>query len=206
MRLHNRVFGTTDPASTFQSTLALFEKFAPELAHNLEGLDATTAAGRAAIEKQLQALVLSLQAGAITLEQYGDLQGAQQLADIIGMLQDSLDSLTNATNAATSSMLNVPEGYKVERARFNATAAQAYNLAPLPPTVGGGNMSLVPRNASSNVTSTTSNGAVMIQGDVYIDAHEQSPEQIFAAVLRVGKRRAAVTFGDSTQWSRVQEA
>lgn len=215
--LLNRTQGKTTPADAFNTTLSLLNSLAPSLAKSLEGIDVTTDDGRKKIEAALTQLVLSLQAGTITLEQLGDLEGAKQLAAIIATLQDSLDSLSSAANTVTGALLNVPTGYKVALARFNATDPQYANgssYAPLSPsgpsdtTPGGARLPtprFAPSSASSNVASASAgNNGVIVQGDVLVDARELPADQMFAAVLKVAKRTASVQFGNSTRWSEVQ--
>jgi hypothetical protein len=198
--LHNKVFGTTAPADQFNSTLALLKKFAPELAANLEGIDATTAEGRKQIEAALQGLVTQLEQGTLTLEQLGDLEGAKQLADIISMLQESLDGMNDAVNTVTGSLLGIPDWYKIADARYRAADPMA---PPTMPNVGGGTgQSFIPH--TSGPTGPGVSSAVIIQGDVYVDAQKEPAEKVAASFLRVMQRKAAVQLGDSTRWSEVQ--
>jgi hypothetical protein len=209
-QLHDRVFGKTTDADKFNSTLALLNKFAPALASSIEGIDASTTDGRRKIEAALQALVEQLMAGSITLQQYGDLEGAKQLAEIIGLLQDSLDGMNNAVNQVTGSLLNVPSWYKIERQRFLNAApmaapdagGQGFNPGPI---IGGAG-SFVPDGSINRIgTGSTSSANVVIQGDVYVDAQARSADEMWADIVRTGRRKAHVKLGNSTRWSELQE-
>jgi hypothetical protein len=204
--LHDRVFGKTKDADKFNSTLSLLERFAPALAAGLEGIDASTADGRKKIEAALQALVTQLEQGAISLEQYGDLEGAKQLASIIGMLQDSLDGMNNAVNQVTGSLLNVPSWYKVEKQRVAAALPQlpgdsGGSTAP----VSAGNPFVPPGSTGRIGSGSTSSPTLVINGDVLVDSRAKSADEMFSDIVRVGRRKAHVKFNNSTRWSELQE-
>jgi hypothetical protein len=206
--LHDRVFGKTSDADAIARELAILKQFAPDLAKQFQGLDATTKEGREAIEKALQALVTSIEQGKITPDMLGDFESIKDLIDIILGVQSSLDSMGDAVDTVTASLMNVPSGYKVALARFNATTPDQLVPDPLdihpwrrrfPGMLPGGSSDNV--SSSANITPTY----VFEEGSIQIDAREQSPEEIFDSFLKTAKRKAAVRFGNSTMWSQVQE-
>ena len=212
--LMNRVLGKTSPTDQFNSTLALLERFAPELAKGLEGIDVATEEGRKKIEEALQALVTQLIAGSITLEQYGDLEGAKQLADIIALLQDSLDGMKGAVDSVTGSLLIVPEWFKGYAARGSAANPMG---VPSPTDAGGpasgqgwnqppGGLSFIPAGSGPVSAGPQDRTPVVnIYGDVLVDAREQTPDELFSAVVKAGRRKAALQTGNPTNWSKMQE-
>lgn len=205
--LHDRVFGKTSDADAIARELALLKQFAPDLAETFEGLDGTTKEGREAIQKALQELVKQIEAGTITPDMLGDFESIKDLIDIILGVQSSLDAMGDAVNDVTAALLNVPTGYKVALARFNATAAQQF-VPPPPDLLPRPRRPLIPGGSSEDVQASSGNLTptfVFAEGSINIDAHERSPEEIFDAFLRVAKRKAAVRFGNSTLWQQVQE-
>lgn len=205
--LHDRVFGKTSDADAIARELALLKQFAPDLADTFEGLDSTTKEGREAIQKALQELVKQIEAGTITPDMLGDFESIKDLIDIILGVQSSLDSMGEAVDGVTAALMNVPTGYKVALARFNATAVQQAIVPPpdlLPRRRWPG---FAPNDAAASVSSASNITPTYVfeEGSILIDAREQSPEEIFDSFLKTAKRKAAVRFGNSTMWSQVQE-
>jgi hypothetical protein len=214
LELHDKVFGKTSDTDALTRSLGLLDQFAPALGDLFDGMDATTAEGRAKIQKALQDLVTMIEAGGLTPEQLGGLTGVKQLAEIILGVQSSLDALGKAADATTSSLLNVPEGYKVAAARFDAIDALQPGTTS---TSGGGTTTTstgggIPASAAQPTDTTPSiptgvglgGETFTLNGDVYIDATGMDPEDLFDAVVHEGRRRAHNRFGDASRWSEVQ--
>lgn len=212
--LMERVFGKTDDTSKLQDTIKLLSQMSPELGKMFDGLDATTADGRAKIEAALQQLATMIANNALTPEMLGGFSDIQELIDTILGVQDALDGLSKATNAAVNAMTNVPAGYKTALAIFQATAPDNGSglpgIGPLPkvPSPDGHSHPSGPIGSyASSVKSAQQPQTVVYQfGDIHIDAKDKSPEEMFAGVLKVAQRQAALTFNDSTKWAQVQTA
>lgn len=209
--LHDRVFGKTGDADSIARELALLKQFAPDLAKQFEGLDATTKEGREQIEAALQALVAMIEAGTITPDLLGKFDNIRDLIEIILNVQGSLDGLGDAANSVTAALLNVPSGYKVAYQRYLATAPDDTSFPfdgtpkrkrfPFGAGAAGGSADMM---GTFSAGGGYAGGSLTFTGDIYIDAQAESGEDIFAKVLKVAKRKAAVKFGDSTRWAEVQ--
>lgn len=200
--LHDRVFGKTSDADALRRSMDLLKQFAPALAGGFEGLDAATAEGRERIQEALRQLVTMIESNTLTPEQLGKFTDIKQLIDTILGVQGALDALGKTTNAVTQAIVNVPSWYKVASAEWRAADARAAMRRPAP--TGGATFGAGAAGAGAEVTRSRSGAAYNFSGDIYVDAREQSPEDIFAAMLRVAKRKASLTFNDSTRWSEVQ--
>ncbi len=123
--LRAKVYNVPDtPASRIQRELGLLNLAGPGIRDRFAGADTTSAAGRASIREQLKALYeATTQKGALTALDFGKLN-LDQLAGIIGTTADALNELDKTTSAATASMLNVPTGFRIARAEFEAQATQ----------------------------------------------------------------------------------
>lgn len=193
--LLNRARGVTDSAEQqITDIVAIFQKVAPlafqEFFGNVDLGDA--GAMRAAIAEFLEKLF----ANQIDVSKFPglDLQNSKdELIQIITAWLDAIDKMTDATDAATASMLNVPTGYKIELARFNATLAEAnrnliQNLpSPTPPTV---TTPALPPGVVPEGGGTVQNVMVFREGSIVIQGSERSATQLFEEVRKEAKRRA----------------
>jgi hypothetical protein len=107
--------------------------------------DVSTPGGLAAVRAEIQAFLAALKAGTVPIEDFGN-RDKNDLVQIIGSVLDgfdaianSADSLAKTADSATAALKNIPEGFKVERFRFNATMAELSDTllkqATLPPNV-----------------------------------------------------------------------
>jgi hypothetical protein len=211
-----RVFGRTSDQDKLQDTVKLISSMSPAIGAMLSGIDTTTAAGRAQLEQAFQAIATMIANNALTPEMLGTFTDVQELISAILGAQDSLDGLAGAANQLTDAFYNVPTGYKTALAIFQATApvetatdrGGMFGLGrnPLTDRRGTGISPLGAPGAGSVTAGARGGGATVYQfGDVYVDAHERSPDELFQAVLKVAKRKAYTTFNDSTRWSEVQQ-
>lgn len=123
-------------------------------------------------------------------------KSAQEMADARDVIRDlSIDDTQDAINdlgdaaAATAGVLNGPQGFRVELLRFVAqTARNAARLSPSDRTGGSGR----PEDPSRA-------GAVVVYGDVNIDAAHLTPTQLFDAVRDIARRRSMAQFGSTQQ-------
>lgn len=127
-----RIFDLEDtPALAIQDALAEIGNFAPEVFRILtNGIDSATPAGRQAIEAALRDLFTRLTTVGTSLEELGTFTDINQLLDALLRLDDALDG--TASQFEQLNNLNVPQGFKVALARFNATAVGAE--VPTPPS------------------------------------------------------------------------
>ncbi|HWK90309.1 MAG TPA: hypothetical protein VNP72_09945, partial [Longimicrobium sp.] len=111
-----------EPEERINSELALFKQFAPDLfaQFGFEGLDAATEEGRRALDAALLALFEAIEAGALTVEQLGDLEGLSDLESIIAALAGEMDGLREEFDSLSTS---IPDGRKLfdlDRQRYDA--------------------------------------------------------------------------------------
>src|SRR5690606_25237747 len=89
-------------------------------------------------------LVKSIERAGKSISRTGDemLAAADDFAELRRELrdmdfEDALDRVTDSANRAADALLNVPQGFKVALARFNATVADRTVAAPSPVPVPG---------------------------------------------------------------------
>lgn len=217
--LLERVFGRTDDTNKLSDTIDLIGKMSPALGHLFDGLDAATAEGRAKIEAVLQGIATQIASGTLTPEQLGMFTSVQELIGTILGVQDSLDALGKTAEKTAGGLLNVPTGYKVALARFNATdpitgavsnpfTPRAPKFSPIVPPVlkfpgGGSSGSAATGDGASGLTP----GPVVYQfaaGAIVIQGSEKTADELFDEIIKTGQQRARAQFGDSTKWSEVQ--
>ena len=101
------------------------------LERQLRGLDIATEQGRKALQDIVAQMFSAFTTGKITFEQLGELS-PQQFLDFLGSLEglgDSLDNAADSANKTAEALLNVPSGFKVSLARFNASIAEDLQAA-----------------------------------------------------------------------------
>lgn len=131
--------------------------------------------------------------------------------------QTALDGLTTAANAAAGSLLNVPTGYKIALARFNATTPVTGSNPisggpPVPtPTPVNPNYPKIPVPGSPSGSGSGGAGEITTPmsfnfgaGSIVITGSNKSAADLFDEILGEGKRRARSQLGDVTRWSDVQ--
>lgn len=128
---YNRIFNIEDtPLSALQDALAELEQFAPAIYAQLtQGIDASTASGQAALREALKTLFTRLRGEGTSLAELGGFADINALIESLLKTDGALDRFRETTEAATASMLNVPQGFKVALRTFQATVAM-----PRPPT------------------------------------------------------------------------
>lgn len=95
---------------------------------------------------------------------------------------DSIKRLGDTADAVTSQLLNVPAGYKVAQARYEATLPRSdFGPGMISPPTGGASYSF---------------------GDVYVDAKSMSRGQLFDMIMAEGRQRARAD--GKTHWTEVE--
>lgn len=126
------------PQRALNDALAELRKFAPELMGGLlSGIDTSSGAGRQALQKALQALFERIRPGSanpLGLSDLGAFTDVAALLESILRADGALDRFSESASKATAAMLNVPAGFKVAPAAFQASAADRYRSAPSLPT------------------------------------------------------------------------
>ena len=180
LELRADIFDVEDtPIARIQRELQLLERFAPELAARFADFDVTTAAGRAQLELALRALFEAIEAGTIPLEQFGELQNLDELLDVIMGVEGALDELREQANSLTDALKNVPTGFKVAFARFEATAATAAAIASGGGFAGGGRPVDV-----VGPPGLPGRGPPIVIEHVHIDARDRTMKEAFDEVTQ----------------------
>jgi TP901 family phage tail tape measure protein len=163
--------------------------------------DATTDQGRQAIIEMLRNLFENFEN--MTFGQFGELSPQQFL--------DFIDNMYNAATAAqdfaddvnkiNDSLKNIPEGFKVALARFEAidpTAIIQSTRPPLPPIQPPTGLEpYVPGNGNRRgATVIIEEGAIVIEGIT-------DPEAVAEAVLSALKNKSQILYGDTSEWARL---
>ncbi len=137
---------------------------------------------------------------ALIQNEFGDLFGREDLISIIELVESGLDGLADAANDVTDALLNVPQGFKLERARFDATMAETvrriqgnFDDLELPPKTKPGALTLTGR---STLVETTQRGGGADAGDIfiieqlYVDARERPAAELVDAIKYELKTKA----------------
>lgn len=181
-----------DSASIIQEQLNLLKSFAPDLFQKFfANIDFATEEGRKQAEIAFQKLFEFIDAGLLTQfpELLGKFTGLEELLTIIRTFAGAMDEARQATEELTEGLLNVPSGFKVERARFLATLSDVItripDLPPRPPT-DPGVVTEIARESVINNSVTY----VFEEGAIQVDARDKSSGEIFEAVRAEAQRRA----------------
>lgn len=196
-RLHGEA---SDPAAVFARQLQAIEQFSPAIEKAFKGIDLSSEpAVRAALvdlftkfdEKFFQAHP----------ELFGGLTKDQFLA-FLGQGADFLDSFNQGLNAATKSLLNVPQGFKIDLAEF---IAQRPTTLPGRPDPRG--IDFLPQFAAGAPGDTTSTavsvaGDQVFTGDIFInvDAAGKNGGQLADEIKAQFQRESMAKFGTPDRW------
>ena len=118
--LRRRVQGQQDDQDRILSdSFALFRQFAPALYDKFfKGVDTTTAAGREEFKRAIAKFVDAFIAGIIPLADFGEFDKST-LTQIVTDWLDSMDAMTEATNKAVGSIVNLAQGFAVAKRVFD---------------------------------------------------------------------------------------
>lgn len=131
-RLRNAAAGIEGtPERILTDTLLDFKKLAPAIFEqffaSINFADGLSASELTDIRRQSQALVEAFLTEALNPDLLLGFKSPEEFAQFMLTWIESLNQMTAATDAVTRSLVNVPEGFKIDRARFQATIADASN-------------------------------------------------------------------------------
>lgn len=197
-----------DATAKLQDDLTLLGNLGPALRAQLAGIDVSTVDGQALLRTFLQNLFTKISTGALTADDLGTFTGLGDLLPVIDDSADALNSFTTSVQQATAEMLNVPTGFKVERARWAATLAQATpQIQPFNPLPG---LEIIPSApldlATVNGTSGGSTQPIInntFTGDIIIDG-SGDPAATYDAFMAAARQKSLSTFGTTTKWSELR--
>jgi TP901 family phage tail tape measure protein len=194
------------PASLIQEQLDIIKDFAPALFTKFfDGLSPVTEEGRAKIEQAFQRLFEfiadeGLFKDPLLLDKF---TGIEDVLEIIKNFASAMDDARESAEEVAKELLNVPAGFKIERARFLATMTEAMeqaairNIPPLPvrpqtPVGIGTTTSLIPGTVMRAITSSQPTSVVynFTDGAITVDAKNKTSEEIFDAVRGVARQKA----------------
>jgi len=133
--LTDKLAGKTSDQDSLNRAIQLIRTVAPAM---LPGnVDTSSAAGRAAIRKQLQDDLSRALAGTISIADFGGFQNIGEFESAIGTAADGLNTLDNAANSLTATLSNVPTGFKIALDRYIASAPTLPSIPGAPPIVSG---------------------------------------------------------------------
>lgn len=165
-----------DPAREFMEELSLLPT---ALSQMFSGINLATEQGREQVRAILNNILDIVDAG--KLAEFGIT--LDDLTSILGPLATNLNELDSATRSLTESMTNVPTGFRIQAARFNAQTPVSAALA-------------LPSLANQSVT--LASGAIVIQQQPGEDA--VSLAQRVVAEMEQRSRRST---GTPTNWAQV---
>jgi len=155
-----------------------------------------------AVQEALRSLTRAFLRGEISADEFGKLLGKGDLESIILGVQDGLDGLREATNAATEALLNIPAGLKLEALRFDNTAAVARAVAE-----GLSTKTTTTTKTPETTAPITGRAAAFTftfdPGSIVIQAGTRSGTELAGEVLSALQQQARARWGDSTRWPEV---
>lgn len=183
----NEVFDVTDPAALLQSQVELLAKQSPGLFGGMAGLDFSSAGDRALLEAALRDLVTRAMSGGLSADELGGFTSVEEFLESILGIDRALDGFAEATNAATSAMLNVPRALPLELIRQGVYAGIAGGMGPGGATDLGGNL---PPNYGP-MASRSSAGVHFTGGLTIVNEAGDSPEALVKKIETGVQQRAA---------------
>jgi hypothetical protein len=150
--LRRRVLGQqNDQAKIIDDGLGILKQFAPKLfGAFFAGVDTSTKEGRDRFRAQLRAFVEKFTANLIATGDFGELDKST-LIQFVNSWLDGLDSMTDAMKTAAGEMINVAQGFAVQRRVFQVQSQSNFrdlippkpSPTPIPiPTGGDGGASV----------------------------------------------------------------
>ena len=205
------LFDISEPAQKFDYLRTLFLQsvaLPAGIEENFRKIDLSTTEGQNRMQEFVQNLFKDFQSGALKIGELGDLS-AQQFLDMLGQMEglgDEMSKLGDTANSVAESLKNVPTGFKVALARFNATALDTGTtttpMAPGSRRGGGIDTQPVPIDVAKWQAASPrpiSGGDVTFTGDIYIEAGPGADgkvlwEKFTAEATRQSRRGGATQF------------
>lgn len=181
-----------DPVEQFKQQLGLLSALAPELFKEFFG--SIDLGDPEQVEAALRALTQAFVENRLDLDAFGKLLSKDELAQIIRGVESGLDRLGEAARDVADDILGLPAGFRVERARFEATLTeQAQRLLEKTTRVPGtGFGGPIGATATAGPIVMGSGTTIIIQGDVNVDARERDGDELFEEVKSVAIRKSRV--------------
>lgn len=197
--LRDKLAGKTTAQDDLARNVGLIQQLAPNLIGSTP-FDTSTLAGQNAVRASLSELVNNIADGTIASGDFGGFQNLSELTGVIGSVTDSLNSLRTTVDSVTSTMSNVPPGFKIDLARYNATIGLT-----APPTVPSitttaGTTPLSPTTVPTVPVSITHTGDVVVQ----VPGYDKSPQELAVAIRKEYQAQALSRFGNKARWAETQ--
>jgi hypothetical protein len=203
--ISNAINGVADTAAQrWNDNIAILNKLAPRIGSRFAGVDVSTTAGQQLARQILQQILAEIRLGLITSLDLGDLQSLAELISLFGPLADSLNTMTDAVDGVNQALENVPDGFKLALATFDAM------LPELPPTVstpgnfgGGPVMGGGPDTSHGGLTPPGGQASVNFYGDIILPESDVTPRQQAKGIIREAMNMSIEQFGTPAKWSQL---
>lgn len=198
----NEIFDVEDtPAQQLKDSYGILEKIDPELLKHtgIANLNLDSKTGRSVLEEGLRHIFEMIDSGQLTADQLGGFTDKNQLLDAIVGADKALDAFSDTANTAASAMQNVPQGFKVTLARFQAAMGEG----PSSVAAGGGGAASVAAGLQTFARDTDPSVPASIHiGDVTIQAAPGDDEQeLWNKFKRVLIRKTRAVGGDAYRFA-----
>lgn len=211
LELESKLFGDgVDSIDRLKIDQNLLAQLLPSQADFIRSLDLSSQEGQDAYRKLLQETFRKLETNFFT-DNPEELRGTiDDFIEIAGSSADALNELRGATDAAVASMTNVPQGFKIALARFNAQLDDATDARLKEALIQGPTFEPRPLTQQSifgtdGAALPAFGAATIVQGDVIIQVPDAgSPKATAQAVLAEFRSLSRGQNGDTNAWWRLR--
>lgn len=202
--ISNAIAGIADTAAQrWTDNIAILTKLAPRLGSQFAGVDVSTTAGQDLARSIMQKILTQIQMGLLTSADLGDLQNLGELLSLFSPLADSLNQMRDAVDGVNQVLENVPTGFKLALAVFDAM------LPELPPQnktalgIGGG-IAGGPDNSNAGLNPLGGQSMTMnFYGDIVLPESDVTPREQVKGIIREAMNMSVERFGTPAKWSQL---
>lgn len=205
--ISNAIAGIADTAAQrWQDNIAILNKLAPRIGAQFAGVDVSTVGGQNLAREIMQRILTQIKLGLLTATDLGDLQNLGELISLFSPLADSLNEMRDAVDGVNQVLENVPTGFKLALATFDAM------LPELPPQVGTaidfGGGPIMGGGPDSSTGGLTPPGGVHpttmnFYGDIVLPESDVTPREQAKGIIREAMNISIEQFGTPAKWSQL---
>lgn len=202
--ISNAIAGIADTAAQrWKDNIAILIQLAPRLGSQFAGVDVSTTAGQDLARQIMQQILTQIQLGLLTSADLGDLQSLSELISLFSPLADSLNDMKDAVDSVNQVLDNVPDGFKLALAVFDATLPEVPPQGQTPFNFGG----LMGGTDNSNAGLSTAAGRGGITnnfyGDIVLPKGDMSPREQAKGIIREAMNMSVQQYGTPAKWSQL---
>lgn len=203
--ISNAIVGIADSAAQrWKDNIAILTKLAPRLGNQFSGIDVSTVSGQNLARQIMQQILTQIQMGLLTTADLGDLQGLNELLSLLNPLADSLNEMKDAVDSVNQVLDNVPDGFKLALATFDAMSPELPPQSQQPFDFNG--LTGGPDTSTGGLQPPGGRANAMVNnfyGDIILPDSDVTPREQAKGLIREAMSMSVEQYGTPAKWSQL---